>query len=381
LLIYPPTLAVDAPTDPSSRTVQLACKSFSLRAAAYAIDMVILIGVSRALTPLLQTSIPLALHYIARVLHLGFQFVPLPSNTSNIQMWAGFLLILFYLIVFEWIYGASIGKIILHMRVVMEDGSPCRLGPAAMRGLLRLIDGLFFGIIAYWTMRQPLYQRVGDKVAKTIVVGIEEIPNRRRLLSWRLLVSLALCPLLVVALNLGVLALRVTQVQYLVTSQANRINLQAKDLGRNYSLRKEYGKESFPDKTYWDANQRTFDSPRLTVESRVLLKQTYVNLSDSQLTDSIASTLQEEIKDVDLQIDKSAQVGVGEHGWAARFVDKTNGQEGYEIVFIRQNVLSRLIFYGQPGAITIKAAVSLADQIDRRIITGVYPPLEGNPLF
>jgi uncharacterized RDD family membrane protein YckC len=59
----------------------------------------------------------------------------------------------------------------LKLRVVMEDGSPCSLQAAIHRGVLRLIDGLFLVLVAYFSMKEPLCQQIGDQRAKTIVVG------------------------------------------------------------------------------------------------------------------------------------------------------------------------------------------------------------------
>ncbi len=53
-----------------------------------------------------------------------------------------------YFMIFEWLYGASPAKIILHMRVVKENGDPCNFVSALIRGVLRLVDGLFFGMVA-----------------------------------------------------------------------------------------------------------------------------------------------------------------------------------------------------------------------------------------
>jgi hypothetical protein len=56
------------------------------------------------------------------------------------------------------------------MRVVMEDGTPCTFKAAFVRALYMYIDGIFFGIPAYSSMKEPLQQRLGDKTAKTLVV-------------------------------------------------------------------------------------------------------------------------------------------------------------------------------------------------------------------
>ena len=76
-----------------------------------------------------------------------------------------------YLIVLEAIQGATIGKKVLGLRVVKLDGSPIGWGESIVRNLLRIIDGFagyLLGAIFIWT--SPKKQRLGDRVAKTVVI-------------------------------------------------------------------------------------------------------------------------------------------------------------------------------------------------------------------
>jgi len=83
-----------------------------------------------------------------------------------------FTLICFlYYILLEAFMGGTLGKLLIGIRVRMEDGSPLSLGSSVIRNLLRIIDGLFFylvGAIFVWT--SPSKQRLGDRLAKTVVV-------------------------------------------------------------------------------------------------------------------------------------------------------------------------------------------------------------------
>lgn len=81
------------------------------------------------------------------------------------------LIFIAYFIVMEKLYGATLGKMALGLRVVNTDGSPISWGGSVIRNLLRIIDGLFgylVGAIIIWT--SPTKQRLGDKVAHTIVI-------------------------------------------------------------------------------------------------------------------------------------------------------------------------------------------------------------------
>lgn len=69
----------------------------------------------------------------------------------------------------EGIHGSTVGKRLLSM-VLQEDGSPCRIWPAAIRSLGYFVDALFFGVIGYFAMQKsPQQQRHGDEWAHTVV--------------------------------------------------------------------------------------------------------------------------------------------------------------------------------------------------------------------
>jgi uncharacterized RDD family membrane protein YckC len=77
-----------------------------------------------------------------------------------------------YFTLLEGRYGQTIGKMALNIKVVREaDGAPIDYGEAAIRTILRIIDGLFdylVGAIFIWTSEEK--QRLGDRVAYTVVV-------------------------------------------------------------------------------------------------------------------------------------------------------------------------------------------------------------------
>lgn len=86
---------------------------------------------------------------------------------------AGIFLVLvaLYFFFFEWKFGATIGKRILGLSVVMEDGTPITRNAAAIRTLMRVIDGqLLYLVAAIAVLASPGRQRLGDMVAKTFVI-------------------------------------------------------------------------------------------------------------------------------------------------------------------------------------------------------------------
>ena len=86
----------------------------------------------------------------------------------------GILSFAFYIAYYTYLEGTrgqTIGKMITKIKVVREDGSPIDMEQAFKRNILRVIDGLFaylIGAILIW--RSDKQQRLGDSVAKTVVV-------------------------------------------------------------------------------------------------------------------------------------------------------------------------------------------------------------------
>ncbi len=76
-----------------------------------------------------------------------------------------------YFWLLEAFLGGTLGKLILGMRVQMYDGSAIGLVPSLIRNILRIVDGLFIYLVAailVWS--SPTRQRLGDRVAQTVVV-------------------------------------------------------------------------------------------------------------------------------------------------------------------------------------------------------------------
>jgi uncharacterized RDD family membrane protein YckC len=78
-----------------------------------------------------------------------------------------------YLVLFEGVFGTTVGKLFLGLRVKNLDGRRCGFGQAMVRNLLRIIDGLPFLYVAglITTLVTKKKQRVGDLAAHTVVVA------------------------------------------------------------------------------------------------------------------------------------------------------------------------------------------------------------------
>ncbi|WP_276279151.1 RDD family protein [Halorussus caseinilyticus] len=67
--------------------------------------------------------------------------------------------------------GYTVGKKLLGIKVVKEDGSECGYGSAFLRNALEIIDGLFYYVVGFIFMASgDKRQRLGDRIAGTVVV-------------------------------------------------------------------------------------------------------------------------------------------------------------------------------------------------------------------
>jgi uncharacterized RDD family membrane protein YckC len=70
----------------------------------------------------------------------------------------------------ESLHGSTLGKMLLSLVVVQEDGTPCKFDSALRRSFAYFLDALFFGLVGYFAMQKtPQQQRYGDQWAHTIV--------------------------------------------------------------------------------------------------------------------------------------------------------------------------------------------------------------------
>jgi uncharacterized RDD family membrane protein YckC len=96
---------------------------------------------------------------------------------SNLPAWASVIYGLFvigYYILLEGYLGQTVGKMATGIKVVSEaTGTTPGITAAAVRTVLRLIDGLFSYLVAFITvLASAKRQRLGDMAARTLVIRI-----------------------------------------------------------------------------------------------------------------------------------------------------------------------------------------------------------------
>jgi uncharacterized RDD family membrane protein YckC len=99
------------------------------------------------------------------------------TNSEGFEMsgapaFLGFVLWALYYVGMEATSGATLGKMLVGIKVVRVDGStPIGWGPAVIRNVLRIVDGLFVYLVgAILVLTSPTKQRLGDRIAGTVVV-------------------------------------------------------------------------------------------------------------------------------------------------------------------------------------------------------------------
>jgi Zn-dependent protease with chaperone function/uncharacterized RDD family membrane protein YckC len=152
----------------------LATKSspLGLRSIAFLIDVVVWYVLS-------QTAVILAFP-VGAILARKF---PTGDIDMLLNLYTEANLLILYFIMFEWLFGATIGKFLVGVCVIRVDGTPCSFKAAVVRNLMRCLDIILFCIPTYVTRQAPLEQSIGDRIAKTIVIKIPKQPG-----AWKKLV-------------------------------------------------------------------------------------------------------------------------------------------------------------------------------------------------
>jgi uncharacterized RDD family membrane protein YckC len=93
-------------------------------------------------------------------------YIDLPAYPLSVLV----ILVFFYYVFPEALYGASPGKALTGLRVLQRSGAACGFTAATLRTLLRPLDLLPLGLPAFLLVRFTTHrQRVGDLLAGTVV--------------------------------------------------------------------------------------------------------------------------------------------------------------------------------------------------------------------
>lgn len=117
--------------------------------------------------------------------YLQLSIAPLYSRSGSAQVYLYAIVILIpvlYHPVCEQLWGGSIGKRMLDMRVVMQNGEPVSIGASILRWLLYLIDNIMaVGLLAMMCNKRNM--RLGDLAAGSIVIASRSAHQRNQMMS------------------------------------------------------------------------------------------------------------------------------------------------------------------------------------------------------
>jgi len=104
---------------------------------------------------------------------LFFLFKAFDEFGTGLFMLTLFLVNWWYMVLFEVLHqGRTPGKQVMGLRVVHDDGTPVGWSASLLRNLLRFIDMLPFcySVGAFTCLQHPLFRRLGDLAAGTLVI-------------------------------------------------------------------------------------------------------------------------------------------------------------------------------------------------------------------
>jgi uncharacterized RDD family membrane protein YckC len=171
---------IAVPSIPLSSGTQMQGKKFWPRAASYGVDMLCIYGLTYLIGLGVGSILWPILYMIAG--SMGRELTYVQNNPCGNFVF-GLTQTIIYFAFFEWLYGRTLGKVLFGFRVVSADGSSINIKQAFIRSVYRLIDGFFFGIVAYTNMKPPQYQRLGDQNAGTLVVAASD-PEIKEKPDW-----------------------------------------------------------------------------------------------------------------------------------------------------------------------------------------------------
>jgi uncharacterized RDD family membrane protein YckC len=344
-------------------------KNFNARANAYGIDFLIVLGLILLIG---FGGVALFSRFAGA---FGYELVATPQTSLDRLTDRGVSVLLFfvYYAIFEAIFGATPGKLILHMRVVMTDGRPVTLWAAIVRGVVRIVpDAILSGVPAWLSMRKsPQQQRLGDRWARTVVVDSRDPGIRSPWVVGRF-ASAALAALVVsVPVLWPLLDVELLPVPPAVV--AEDVNLTLADvtavLGDGYEVGVDNRTE---DLGYAEATSASF---RAFARSDTGGALALVLVADGRLGDDEEGlrTVLDEYIDAAVGADAVATkeparaVALGDLGVAQEFGIENEVTSGTALIYRSGRTLIRLMVYDHSGAETGASAVALGGRIEERL--------------
>src|SRR5215469_2340743 len=158
----PPRIQVPALLTPDD-----AQRAFWWRVLAFLVDVLVL-----SLVDILVNSV-FGVAYVTSgspVPALGSGFTQFTTSTDVGWVWLAILFLIYYF-GFEALFGATVGKWLVGLRVTDREGRLPAPRQIALRTVMRVVDGLPVGYLVGGgvALSSPMRQRLGDQLARTYV--------------------------------------------------------------------------------------------------------------------------------------------------------------------------------------------------------------------
>jgi uncharacterized RDD family membrane protein YckC len=133
---------------------------------------------------LIPRAMAFSIDLLIRAMILGVLFLvlrPFDKLGMGLSALALFVVTWWYMVLFEVLnQGCSPGKSFMGLRVVHDDGTPIGWSASLLRNLLRFVDMLPLGysVGAFTCLQHPLFKRLGDLAAGTLVI-YRDVPINR----------------------------------------------------------------------------------------------------------------------------------------------------------------------------------------------------------
>lgn len=341
-------------------------KPFPIRTAASVIDYILSLVVFLPIEFLIIFLMRIVLNTYGRSAGVFFETAKTPYVLSLVLVT---VLYLVYMVFFTWLSGTTPGKLLFNMRVATESGERVGLKASFIRSVAFFFDSLFFGMIAYIKMKPPLYQRNGDILAKTIVVGKKDPIIKQKYSRWQFLVSSAIYLIgsVLIAVIFGIST--IGPMQTIIKVPAAQINLQKSDLGELATQKNEKNEIPSTDKTVVDVNERYFNFRGHKVVSKITAFNYFPSETNDSLKQSDELSLKEFFTDPDIKIERVQEYinPSGPRGSILEFYSPGNKLAGYTALLCKKNVVVHLIVYSIPNAVNPDEIQQLIEIIFSRI--------------